>query len=86
MASGVVNLLDYAKPEDDRVEIEVGKLCSMAKSVLDAAMSEIKRVFGDEPSTNEEALLIYTDPRLKSMPFYTQQNIPGELAIWRRAR
>ena len=86
LTSGSVHVLDYANPEGDRVEMETDKLCSMAKHVLDACVSEIKRVFGEEPATDEEALVIYSDPRLKSMSFYKQTNMSGELSIWRRAR
>ena len=31
-------------------------------------------------------MLTYTDPRLKKMSFYSQANMSGEIAVWRRAR
>ena len=48
--------------------------------------TELRRIFGDQPRTLAEAKTIYLHPVLKSMAMYTQRNISGENAVWRRAR
>ena len=74
-SSGTVYSLDVDDPSGDLIEMSADDLEPLAKSVLKYAVPEIKRIFGEEPSTTEEAVAIYCDPRLKSMGFYTQRNM-----------